>query len=193
MTILLTLAFFILKLFFSLILFVLWLRVALRYFHLSPLHPVSALIRELTDPLLGSLDRMTATKAKSRFPSRYDINGLIGIGIVELLKFVALGFVVYHVFLPIQYLVVLMLGDFIVQPCNLLFYAVIIRVIMSWVNPDWPHPFAEILRIITEPFLAFFSRHVPPIAGFDFSPLILIFLLSVITIAVNAMMPLPLL
>lgn len=191
MPVLLTVLFFIIKLFFSLIFFILWLRVALKYFRVSTLHPVSQLIHECTKPLLSPFDQMLQSQKKVQ--SRYDLVGFIGIGLVELVKFVVLGLIVYRVFLPPPYLLVLIIGDFIVQPCNLLFYATIIRVIMSWVSPQNPHPFVDALRLITDPILSYIGRYLPPVAGFDLSPLAFIMILLVISMLVSAIMPLPLL
>lgn len=191
MTGLLYLIFFILKLVLNLALMVLWLRVILKFFLISPTHPISHMVHELTQPILGPLDNLMGAAKKDK--SRYDFAGLLGIGIIELLKMVFLGLIAYHTLLPIPYILVLMIGDFIVQPINLLFYAVMIRVIMSWVNPQWHHPFADVLYSITEPFLRFVSRYVPVVSGWDLAAPVLLIALIVISFTVSAIMPLPLL
>jgi YggT family protein len=65
-----------------------------------------------------------------------------------------------------------------------LFYIVLFgRVILSWfpISPD--SPLAGLYRIlyqVTEPVLGPIRRMLPPMGGFDFSPIIVILLLGVI-------------
>ena len=73
-----------------------------------------------------------------------------------------------------------------------MFYAIIIRVIMSWVNPVSNHPAQEALYLITEPLLRLGRRVIPPISGFDLSPIIILAGLSVITIMAGSILPRPL-
>ncbi len=49
-------------------------------------------------------------------------------------------------------------------------YAVIIRVIMSWINPDPFNPLARLLDTLTDPVMAPIQRRLPPIGGLDLSP-----------------------
>ncbi|MFQ5824033.1 MAG: YggT family protein [bacterium] len=54
-------------------------------------------------------------------------------------------------------------------------WIVIIRVIISWVNPDPFSPIVQFLVRVTEPLLSRIRRYVPYLGGFDISPIILIF------------------
>ncbi len=63
---------------------------------------------------------------------------------------------------------------------NVVFFLLVIRIILSWVNPD---PYNEIVQIIyrvTEPILAPFRRLPLQAGGIDFSPIIAFILLSVL-------------
>jgi len=51
------------------------------------------------------------------------------------------------------------------------FILVIIRVVLSWVGAQARHPAIPLLFQLTEPVLAPFRKVIPPIAGFDLSPL----------------------
>jgi YggT family protein len=82
--------------------------------------------------------------------------------------------------------------DLIAQPCNILFYALLIRVILSWVSPHLQHPLSSLLFMITEPMLKWIRGYIPPIAGLDFSTLVIMILLKVITLFVTASLPFPL-
>ncbi len=87
------------------------------------------------------------------------------------------------------YIVLYVVADLIIQPCNLLFYAILIRVIMSYVNPYWQHPLNDFLRIVTEPLLSRGRRLIPIMANIDFSPFIIMLILKVITLFISASLP----
>ena len=57
---------------------------------------------------------------------------------------------------------------------TLYIWAVIIRVILSWVNADPYNPIVRFLIGITEPVLAKIRQFVPYFGGIDISPMILI-------------------
>ena len=54
---------------------------------------------------------------------------------------------------------------------KILFWAMIISVILSWVAPGSHNPGAELVAQITEPVLAPFRRLVPNLGGLDISPI----------------------
>ncbi len=184
---LLTVGYFLFALFFSVLSFVLWARIALRYFRISSLHPISQVINALTNPIIRPLSEMfAATKTRK---SRYDWPCFCVLVIVELLKYIAIGALFLGAMLPWSFLPLYTLADLIVQPCNILFYAVIISVIMSWVNPHWHHPAAEVLHRVTEPLLQLGRKIIPNISGFDFSPYVILILLKIITLFIRASLP----
>lgn len=57
---------------------------------------------------------------------------------------------------------------------NYLFFAVLVRVILSWVAPDPYNPFTAIMIQITEPVMAPVRRILPSMGGLDLSPLIVL-------------------
>ncbi len=59
-------------------------------------------------------------------------------------------------------------------------FAILIRVILSWVRVDPYHPLVRIIYQITEPILAPFRRAIPPTAGLDFSPIVAFFVLELL-------------
>ncbi|MBA2655858.1 MAG: YggT family protein [Tatlockia sp.] len=181
---------FLVSLFFSLILFILWARMFLRYFKISSLHPFSQSINSFIDPFIRPIANRLPTKANRL--SRYDWACFTLIVAVELIKFIMLGFLLYQRMLPLSYLILFVLVDLVVQPCNLLFYLILVRVIMSWVNPHWRNPLEEVIRLITNPILAFARNLLPEMSGFDFSPFIILVILKVITLFMTASLPLTL-
>lgn len=54
---------------------------------------------------------------------------------------------------------------------NILYLALVARVILSWIPHDPFHPAVTIIGQITDPILRPFQKWVPPLGGFDLSPL----------------------
>lgn len=180
--------FFLASLFLGLVIFNLWIRIALRYLRISALNPLYRLISTITDPLVKPI--LFISKQKYQPGQKYDWPAFIALVVVEIIKVIGLGLLVLHALMPVFYIVVFLFADLIIQPCNLLFYAVLIRVVMSYINPRWQNPIADFLRLLTEPLLIRARNIIPDIAGFDFSPLLLMVLLKMITIFISASMPL---
>ena len=59
-------------------------------------------------------------------------------------------------------------------------FIVLARVLMSWVNIDPYSPLARAIYNLTEPVLAPVRNILPPAAGLDFSPIVVILLLQVV-------------
>ena len=188
---LIAVGYFLISLFFDLVIFTLWTRVALRYFRISSLNPFSRLIYTFTNPILGPLYSLIRYRDSAK--QKYDWPVLTLIFFVEIVKVLLLSLVIYHEILPTAYILVYAIADFIAQPCNFLFFALLTRVIMSYINPYWNHPVADFLKVITEPLLILGRKIIPDISGFDFSPFIIMIILKVITLFIHASLPIPLL
>jgi YggT family protein len=189
---LITVGYFLFNLIFSFAAFILLVRLALRYFRVSSLHPISQAINKTTNPIVMPLDKVFITnKTPTKKPrlSRYDWACFCVLVLIELLKFAGIDLLFLGAKLPWALIPLYVLADLIVQSCNLLFYALIIRVVMSWVNPMWQHPISDILRLITDPLLRLGRRVIPDISGFDFSPYLVLVILKVITLFISAEMP----
>jgi YggT family protein len=178
---------FLVSLFFSLIIFGLWLRLALNYLRVSVLHPVNQLIYKITSPLVNPIQGLIkqATQPKPKF----DIPTFITLVVVELLKIICLSLLVFQALMPIAFIFVYLIADLIIQPCDILFYAILIQVILSFINPRWQSPIADCLRLITEPALKFGRKIIPEISGFDFSPFVILVVLKIITLFISASLP----
>ncbi len=58
---------------------------------------------------------------------------------------------------------------------------IIIRVLMSWINPHPSGAVGRFLMEVTEPILKPFQRILPPMAGIDFSPILALVVLQILT------------
>ncbi|MFH1569505.1 MAG: YggT family protein [Gemmatimonadota bacterium] len=80
------------------------------------------------------------------------------------------------------------LGIFI-SLISIYMWVVIIRVLISWINPDPYNPIVQFLRGVTDPALDGIRRFVPRFlwsTGLDFTPLLLILALQVLMMALRS-------
>lgn len=63
----------------------------------------------------------------------------------------------------------------------LLMGCILLQAIMSWINPFSPH--AALIYALARPLLKPFQRLVPPIGGFDLTPLVVLIIMQLLLIA----------
>jgi YggT family protein len=63
---------------------------------------------------------------------------------------------------------------------NVYSLVILARVLMSWVNVDPYSPLARVVFDLTEPVLAPVRNLLPPAAGLDFSPIIVLVVLQIL-------------
>ncbi|RXT15497.1 YggT family protein [Ammoniphilus sp. CFH 90114] len=61
---------------------------------------------------------------------------------------------------------------------RLYYFALIGRILLSWLPQLQENRFAEFLYNITEPYLAVFRRFIPPLGMIDLSPIVAFFVYS---------------
>lgn len=71
--------------------------------------------------------------------------------------------------------------------CYVLFIAILVRVVFSWISPSPNNPIYRLAYDITEPILAPVRRLMPATVGLDFSPMIVSFLLLLIVQVVGTL------
>lgn len=76
------------------------------------------------------------------------------------------------------------LGNFLISSAHLvealitiLYWLILIRAIISWVNPDPFNPIVQFLYRATDPVLAPIRKFLPTLGPFDISPVIAFFIL----------------
>jgi len=70
---------------------------------------------------------------------------------------------------------------------TLLWVLILARVLISWTNPRGGGPVTAFVYQLTEPILAPIRRLIPPTSGIDWSPLIAMLILSVVSRVVYAL------
>lgn len=165
----------------------LWLRIAMRLYKISAVSQVGQLVALMTNPFVNPLNALIPDALKTM--SRVDWGAFLALILVELLKIISLSLLAFHTLMPVTYLLVYTLADFIKQPCDILFFALLIRVIMSFITPGTRHPFAAFIVELTNPWIVIGRKIIPDISGFDFSPYIMMLIFKVISLFILASLP----
>jgi len=152
--------------------FVLILRVLLQYSGADWRNPVSSFIIKATQAPLTAL--------KPIFPTIKNIN-VSAIALVLALQ-MALGLmmVMGQPNASIWMIFIWSLTEVISNIINVFIYSIFATVILSWINPGAHNPIIELLYKITEPVLKPCQRLIPPMGGFDLSPMVALLGLQVI-------------
>lgn len=74
-----------------------------------------------------------------------------------------------------------MIGEFVVLLGRLYQFVLLARVLLSWVQIDPYHPAVQALYWLTEPVLQPIRRVLPQGVGLDFSPVIAMILVQLVT------------
>ena len=148
----------------SLYLLIVLLRFILQLVRANFYNPLCQFAVKATQPLLKPLRRV--------IPSMFglDMSSLVLALIVQMVLFAVIlllsGYSVDVLFLAPWALIGIFALFF-----KILFWAMIISVILSWVAPGSHNPGAELVQQITEPVLAPFRRIIPNLGGLDISPI----------------------
>jgi YggT family protein len=65
---------------------------------------------------------------------------------------------------------------------DVFFYAILLQVILSWVNPQ--SPISSALNSLTKPILAPIQRILPATAGMDFSPIVALIFIQMLNVSI---------
>ncbi|WP_338583683.1 YggT family protein [Pseudomonas sp. MAG733B] len=148
----------------SLYLLIVLLRFILQLVRANFYNPLCQFIVKATQPLLKPLRRV--------IPSMFglDMSSLVLALLVQMALFAVIlllsGYGV-DALLLVPWALIGIFALFL----KILFWAMIISVILSWVAPGSHNPGAELVQQITEPVLAPFRRIIPNLGGLDISPI----------------------
>ncbi len=168
---------------FNLYAFVIMLRFLMQLTRADYYNPVSQFVVRVTDPLLKPLRKIIPGLGG------YDIAAIVLCLLTLLVKFVLLqslggasiglgGTLVASIF-GAQREVGLIGVVF-----DVFFFCIIAMVILSWVSPGG-NPISGLLRTVTSPIMSPIQKFVPPVGGFDLSPLVALIGLQFVRILLN--------
>jgi len=155
---------FLIQIIFDLYILLLLLRLVMQLLRADFYNPMSQFVVRVTSPVLNPLRRI--------------IPGYGGIDIacilfMWLLKTLELTLLMWlngkAVVFPLPFL--LAIPALFELVFSLFLFAIIIRAVLSWLQPDPYHPMQRLLSTLTEPLLKPARKLIPPVSGMDLSPI----------------------
>jgi YggT family protein len=143
-------------------------------------NPISQLIARVTTPLVRPLQAVLP-----RWP-RFDPAAGIVMFLLTML-YVWVMALLWNQRVGVDGVVLYAALKIVALVLNLYLFGLVIQAILSWLGPGMNNPAGNLLWVMNEPLLKPIRRVIPPQAGLDFSPLVLIFVL----VFVRQLIPLP--
>ena len=169
---------YIIEAFSHLFLMILLLRFWLPWFGADFRNPIAQGILRLTSPLINPVRRFVPSLG------RVDTATVVIAFTIQCLTIMAVlslrGFA-----LDIGMIAVISLFELASLTLLLFMFAIIARIILSWIAPQTHNPATALLATITDPLLRPFRRYVPPLGGFDISPIFAIILLGALNVLLD--------
>jgi len=161
---------------FSLYLYALLLRFLLQITRADFRNPFCQFIVKVTQPAVAFVRRFVPGVGGMDWAT------LLIFYFVAVIKFLILYLLVYRLPLHPLGLLLLALADIIQLTLQFYFFAIVVFAVASWFTSTRNNPMLNILGQLTAPILRPLQHHIPPVAGFDLSPLIVLILIKLIEI-----------
>lgn len=168
----------------QLYLFVLLLRLLLPWLGTDFRNPIAQAILKITSPVVVPLRRIIPPVG------RVDSATVLVAFIIQYLLILVI-LLLYSRTAGFVAIALTAVVDLILLTLRLFIFAIIIRVILSWIAPGGYNPALAIIHTLTDRILLPFRRIMPPLGGLDLSPLLAIILITAVTIVVAGFKPLP--
>lgn len=152
------------------------LRLLLQTFHARYYNPITHFIVHFTNFLVKPLQRIIPGYKGIDFAQ---VVLLILLQVIEIIVLVELRFGKFPSLLGTSIWTISALLNLF---ANIIFYALLLRALMSWLNTSFNNSLYEITHVITEPLLRHVRRFIPTWHNFDFSPLVLGFIIKAISL-----------
>jgi len=156
---------------FGLYIFAVLLRLLLQLARADFYNPIAQFLVVITNPPLLPLRRL--------IPGLWGIDwaSVLLLALLQTLKFYLLFLLQGRMPEPAGF-ALLVLADFLQVLVYFYLIAVVIRVLIGWLSPDPHNPLVGLLVRLTEPLLRPARRLLPPVGGFDLSPIAVLILLQ---------------
>lgn len=178
---------FLLTTLFELYIAVILLRFLLQWARADFYNPLSQFVVKVTNPLVRPLRRIVPGLGG------LDLASLVLAFLVTLVQLSLVGTHLSHYNIPglldgqaINPLAVLLFSvlNLFALVVGIFTIAIIVQAISSWISPGHYNPVLSVLHSITEPLLRPARRLLPPISGFDLSPLLVLLALQTLKMLV---------
>ncbi|MGB5260340.1 MAG: YggT family protein [Gammaproteobacteria bacterium] len=144
-------------------------------------NPISQFLVRITNPLLIPLRKIIPAFGKLDIAS---IVLILALQIILLLIIVALR----GASIKLLPLLLMAVGELIMLALNVFLVAIIVQVIISWINPGSYNPVNALLHNLTAPILRPVQRIIPPLSGIDLSPLFALIGLQVLKMLIQPLL-----
>jgi YggT family protein len=158
---------FLIQTLFGLYILVVAIRFLLQWLRADFYNPLSQFVVKLTSPVLRPLRRLIPGYGG------LDLAALVLAWLLKSIELALLTLVVgvnASLFGALVWSIPALVELFI----NIFLFAILIRVILSWVNPDPYNPAITLLSRLTDPIMRPAQRLIQPIGGIDLSPIVVI-------------------
>jgi YggT family protein len=170
----------------QLYLFVLLLRLLLPLFGTDFRNPIAQAILRLTSPVIVPLRRIVPPIG------RVDTATVLVAFIIQYITIVVLLMIMgLSERATLTDIAATTVVNLVLLVMNLFIFAILIRVILSWISPGGYNPILALIHSLTDPVLRPFQRLLPPMGGLDLSPLFAMILLTALRIVVMGFKLLP--
>jgi len=142
-------------------------------------NPISQFLVKITNPTLRPLRRLIPSLG------RIDLATLLLLLILQSAELLLVGAIRGYSVAPLG-LLVLALTGLISLLLSIYFVTILVQVILSWVNPGSYNPVIGLLYSLNEPILGRARRLLPPIGGFDLSPILVLIAMQLLEIILVA-------
>ncbi len=162
---------FLIQTLFGLYILAIMLRFLLQWVRADFYNPVSQFLVKVTNPPLKPLRRL--------IPGFWgiDLAAVVLMLLLQMLELFLVGVVVGQSFRPLGVLV-MSAGELLSLAIYVFMVAIIIQIVLSWIQPGAYNPVIGLINRLSEPLLAPARRLIPPISGLDLSPLAVLILLQ---------------
>jgi YggT family protein len=142
-------------------------------------NPISQFLVKVTNPPLKLLRRLIPGVLG------IDLASIVLMLVLQALELILIGAIKGFGLHPAG-LAVLSVAELLSLLINIYFITILIQVVLSWVSPGGYNPAISLLYSLNNPLLGRARRLLPPIHGFDLSPILIIIALQLVLILVIA-------
>lgn len=166
---------------FSLYILAVMLRFLLGMVRADFYNPISQFLVKITNPLLVPLRKIIPGTGK------IDVAAIILMLVLQLIM-LAIIVALRGVSPPLLGLLLTAIGTLVILAINVFLFAIIVQVIISWVNPGSYNPVNGLLSSLTSPVMRPIQRLLPPMSGIDLSPLFALIGLQVLKMLIQPLL-----
>ncbi len=163
----------------GLVLIVVMLRFLLQLIRADFNNPVSQFVVKVTNPMVIPLRRIIPAIGGM------DTSSLLVLFTIQYLELFLLVSMSGGSFFPLG-MAVIAFAKIVALAITVFTFSILIQIVISWINPGAYNPVVGLLYQINEPILSRARKILPPIQGFDLSPIVAMIVLQLLSILLVA-------